>query len=146
MMSIFSFVAETAALILLVLFVVSLASGCLSYCIVPCWCKIYKMISSARLQEMERREDLKIRLKQKYLASVGKETAEMAEALSPTICKMAESGAPADCTTDVTRSALGTQTNQGENNLSNLILEALKALPAILKKIRDSSLLIAGYF
>lgn len=134
MLSILSIVAEAAAVILLVLFAVSFASVCLSYCIVPCWCKIYKTISSARLQEMERREDLQIRLKQKYLATVGQEAAEMAEALSPTICEMARSGAPADCTTDVTRSALGTQTSQDEHHLSNFILEALKALPAILKE------------
>ena len=134
MLSILSIVAEAAAVILLVLLAVSLASVCLSYCIVPCWCKIYKTISSARLQEMERREDMQIKLKQKYLATVGQEAAEMAEALSPTICEMARSGAPADCTTDVTRSALGTQTSQDEHHLSYFILEALKALPAILKK------------
>ena len=41
MLSILSIVAEAAAVILLVLFAVSFASVCLSYCIVPCWCKIY---------------------------------------------------------------------------------------------------------
>lgn len=133
-MSIISIAFEVAAVVLLALFTVSLVSVSFAFCIVPCWRKMYKDISSARLQEMELREALKIKLKHKHIKTVGKDTAEAAEALRPTICEMAESNAPADCMTDVTRSALGTQTNQGEHHLSDFLLEAMKTLPAILKK------------
>ena len=133
-MSIISIAFEVAAVGLLALVMVSLAYVSFAFCIVPCWCKIYKKVSSTRRQEMELREGLEIKLQHKRIKTVGKDIVETAEALRPTICEMAESNAPADCMTDVTRSALGTQTNQGEHHLSDFFSEAIKTLPAILNK------------
>lgn len=133
-MSILSIAFEVAAVILLALFMISLVSVSFAFCIVPCGCRIYKKVSSTRRQEMELREDLEIKLQHKRIKTVGKDIVETAEALRPTICEMAESGAPAECMTDVTRSAFGTLTNQEEHHLSDLFLEAFKTLPAILNK------------
>lgn len=123
------FTFKTAAVILLLL------SGILFLLvgILHCVYKFYSKFSLARLRITELQERMRNERMQEYLSTTGKEVAKMAETLSPTICKMAKAGVSAECQTEVTHSALGVQTNQGSHFLSNLILEAPKALSSSLK-------------
>lgn len=120
---------ETAAVILLLLSGILFLLVGILYCVY----KFYIKFSLARLRITELQERMRNERIQEYLSTTGKEVAKMAETLSPAMCKMAKASVPAECLTEMTRSALGRQTNQGGHFLSKLILEASKTLSASLK-------------
>lgn len=103
--------------------------------LMPCLCNVCENVAETVIHIVDYHKRLKDARRQAHMEATGKELKRRTETLTCAICEMAKAGVPAETMTEFARSTFGSTTKPDEHILSKIILEALKALSAILKKL-----------